>query len=339
MIKQIWIGYNLTLLLAILGLSSCATSSKNPTSSNLAYSRTQADQQEFGVSYIKNRGNQLSMVSHDVAIEVKLITPGFFGRALKVQVLNKSPHTNTVTLKFYESARKEFELADASVVVPANAIRNLEIEPPNDKRFTASTYAVFWWRPGNAPKQLAASYRIPFLDSTVIYICQSPDGPITTHKGYPEAIDMCVPVSTPVLAARDGLVIRMRNTSTEGGPDPKYADKANYVDVLHEDGTIAQYNHLLRNVTVSNGDIVKAGQKLGEVGLTGYTKGPHLHFQVFYYNRELERVLIDPVFYAKNGHPIPIHYGSRITTAGVQGTEKQSPRARQYKIPTVELVR
>ena len=66
----------------------------------------------------------------------------------------------------------------------------------------------------------------------------------------------------------------------KGGADlDKFADKANHVRILHEDGTMTVYAHLdLASVTVRRGARVTAGQRIARSGNTGFSTGPHLHF-------------------------------------------------------------
>jgi murein DD-endopeptidase MepM/ murein hydrolase activator NlpD len=53
----------------------------------------------------------------------------------------------------------------------------------------------------------------------------------------------------------------------------------NYVVVKHSEGVYTLYAHLSA-VTVSEGTSVSAGQQIGNVGSTGTSSGPHLHFEV-----------------------------------------------------------
>jgi murein DD-endopeptidase MepM/ murein hydrolase activator NlpD len=51
------------------------------------------------------------------------------------------------------------------------------------------------------------------------------------------------------------------------------------VDVDHDNGLSTRYAHL-SSVVVKEGDVVLKGQKVGAVGSTGRSTGPHLHFEV-----------------------------------------------------------
>jgi murein DD-endopeptidase MepM/ murein hydrolase activator NlpD len=96
------------------------------------------------------------------------------------------------------------------------------------------------------------------------------------------AIDIVMPVGTPILAVRDGVVMDVEEDFNRGGSDrDKYLDKANHVRILHEDGTMALYAHLdLASVTVRLGARIRAGQQIARSGNTGFSSGPHLHFAI-----------------------------------------------------------
>lgn len=106
------------------------------------------------------------------------------------------------------------------------------------------------------------------------------------------AVDFAVPEDTPVLAARDGVVMQVEARFSSGGPRPGDADRANFVRILHDDGSMALYAHLAPDgVRVRQGDRVRRGQHLGDSGNTGRSGGPHLHF-VVQANRGLRLVSI-----------------------------------------------
>ena len=52
-----------------------------------------------------------------------------------------------------------------------------------------------------------------------------------------------------------------------------------FIEVRHPNGMSTLYGHLSR-IDVANGDAVAPGQRIGLVGSTGYSTGPHLHFEV-----------------------------------------------------------
>lgn len=126
-------------------------------------------------------------------------------------------------------------------------------------------------------------YRLPLPSGTRYAVSQSFGGQFshTDRQNY-YAVDLGVAEGTPVVAARDGVVIQVERDFFESGTDrDRLASRANYVRVLHEDGTMALYAHLaFETVLVRPGDAVLAGQKLGEAGDIGFATGPHLHFVI-----------------------------------------------------------
>lgn len=96
------------------------------------------------------------------------------------------------------------------------------------------------------------------------------------------AVDLVVDQGTPVLAARDGVVMQVESSFDRNGLNKaKYADRANLIRVLHDDGSMGVYAHLKENgAYVRVGERVSVGQQIGASGNTGYSSGPHLHFAV-----------------------------------------------------------
>lgn len=87
----------------------------------------------------------------------------------------------------------------------------------------------------------------------------------TAHRG----IDIACSMYTPIYAADGGTVIFSGEKSSFGV----------YVVIQHENGVQTSYAHM--NCTlVSEGDKVYKGQQIGEIGMTGTTTGPHVHFEV-----------------------------------------------------------
>jgi murein DD-endopeptidase MepM/ murein hydrolase activator NlpD len=91
-------------------------------------------------------------------------------------------------------------------------------------------------------------------------------------------IDFAAHRGTPVHAAAGGRVIRAGRSGSGYG---------NWVVVAHRNGLQSIYAHL-SEVDVEAGDEVDAGDKVGEVGSTGRSTGPHLHFEVRRDNRAVD---------------------------------------------------
>ena len=125
-------------------------------------------------------------------------------------------------------------------------------------------------------------YTLPFKKGKSVKIMQSFGGKFSHFRKHSKyAIDFTLQIGDTVTAARDGLVVIVKEDSQEYGRTYDYADKGNKVIILHKDGTFANYVHLDYNgALVEVGDSVKVGQNIGISGLTGFTTKPHLHFVV-----------------------------------------------------------
>lgn len=93
--------------------------------------------------------------------------------------------------------------------------------------------------------------------------------PFTGRSAMHEGIDFNAPSGTPILAAGAGVVIFAGFNSSYG----------NQVDLDHGGGVVTRYAHASK-LLVKEGEIVKQGQKIAEVGSTGRSTGAHLHFEV-----------------------------------------------------------
>jgi murein DD-endopeptidase MepM/ murein hydrolase activator NlpD len=96
------------------------------------------------------------------------------------------------------------------------------------------------------------------------------------------AVDFAADIGTPVLAAREGVVMQVENDFAKAGLNrEKYGGRANFIRILHDDGTMALYAHLREEgALVRVGQRVRTGQQIGLSGNTGFTTGPHLHFVI-----------------------------------------------------------
>jgi septal ring factor EnvC (AmiA/AmiB activator) len=87
------------------------------------------------------------------------------------------------------------------------------------------------------------------------------------HNGHP-GIDISVPMGTQVVAAKSGVVI------SAGWNNGGYGN----LILIDTGGVVNAYAHLSA-IGVANGQTVSTGQPIGNVGSTGYSTGPHLHFE------------------------------------------------------------
>lgn len=97
-----------------------------------------------------------------------------------------------------------------------------------------------------------------------------------TPKGR-YAVDIAMPEGTPIVAARGGMVVKIKNEQSGRGNNPA----GNFVRIMHDDGTMGVYLHLMKgSVAVREGQRVESGTRIARSGNTGNSTGPHLHFVV-----------------------------------------------------------
>ena len=252
-----------------------------------------------------------------------------FDREPNGQVLfarNDGPAAVSVLLKLTaaENVATDTPMPAVAVVAPHSRRRLVRVSQENRRQGWRFQYG--WsWRLGDytATHNSYAAYRVPWMDGRAFRIGQAPGGRITTHDKpwNRHAIDVAMPEGTPILAARAGVVVEVAQDFSEGGKEESFANKANVVRVMHDDGTLAEYVHLMHGGSaVRAGDKVAAGKLIGYSGNTGFSSAPHLHFAVLRVVREGEsfQYLSEPfsfyvgrppeVFFPKTGMVVPAKY-------------------------------
>jgi len=105
--------------------------------------------------------------------------------------------------------------------------------------------------------------------------------PFTQRKEMHKGLDISTRLNTPIIAPADGIIIRTGWNGSFG----------KMISIRHGNGYITKYAHL-NKILVKKGQAVKRGDKLGLVGQTGRSTGPHLHYEV-----HLKGVPVNPLRY------------------------------------------
>ena len=188
------------------------------------------------------------------------------------------------TLESSENMRPDPPLP-RRLVVPAQVERVVtELHPiDQSKRSGASLACDAMIGDPNAHPAEGYRYASPFAPGTRFRLDQGFGGRYSHSDAENRyALDFGVPEGTPVLAARAGVVMQVEDDFRASGTDAaRFGDRANYVRVLHDDGSMALYAHLApASLLRRPGDRVVVGQLVGKSGNTGFSTGPHLHFSV-----------------------------------------------------------
>lgn len=123
-------------------------------------------------------------------------------------------------------------------------------------------------------------YALPFEEGKSYYMVQGYFGSFT-HKER-AALDFKMKRGSMICAARDGVVVRVKEDGDRGGLKRRLRAYGNYVIIQHADSSRAGYWHIKKDGALVNaGDTVKKGQPIALSGKTGYSAIPHLHFLVW----------------------------------------------------------
>jgi murein DD-endopeptidase MepM/ murein hydrolase activator NlpD len=219
-----------------------------------------------------------------------------------VQNLEASDVTATFDLQLHNLKGNEV-FPFTSTFPPKQTTEAFSLAPihaNSEWRYTLTNY--FTLGSHRARHDVHAVYALPFKPGESYKVSQAYDGSFS-HTG-PEkyAIDWKMPEGTPVLAARGGVVVALKDDSSAHGESRQFETAANYVLIRHSDGTIGNYAHLLKGgVKVKAGQAVQSGDVIALSGNTGFSSGPHLHFCVFKTRSGRERESIPVRFRTVNG--------------------------------------
>ena len=113
--------------------------------------------------------------------------------------------------------------------------------------------------------------------------------PITQRRKFHAGIDLAANRGTPVYSSGKGKVIFAAYS---------YGGYGNVVKVDHGDGYVSIYAHL-NKINVQKGQDIARGDQIGEVGSTGRSTGPHLHYEI-----QKDKKPINPVKYMWDDKPL-----------------------------------
>ena len=232
------------------------------------------------------------------------ITTAKYPDAVLIEARNTAAVPYTVLINFdllnmYPSAK----LPIRKVVEPGKKKVVLVRLTPNPGQQTSYRYEYHTYL-GNTlapPTGRGFVYQLPFEAGQQFRLMQGNNGSFS--HATKNAVDFSMPEGTGVCAARAGIVSQLKQDSNSGCPTRECAKQGNYITVFHDDGSYAKYVHLrLDGSLVQLGQRVAAGQPLGYSGNTGWSSGPHLHFEVDVPG-EPEAVSV-PVTFSIEGRPL-----------------------------------
>lgn len=167
-------------------------------------------------------------------------------------------------------------------------------------------------------------YALPYPAGSAFKVSQGYETSFTHNGSGRFAIDWEMPEGTPVLAARGGIVVKVKDDSARGGPSMCKDCYNNFVLIRHDDGTLGQYCHLQKGgCCVKPGQQVAVGEMIGRSGNTGFSTGPHLHFAVFKTRDGRERETL----------PVKFRTAEEPDATLVQGRSYQAPSQQQAAAP------
>lgn len=184
----------------------------------------------------------------------------------------------------YASLSDEFLAAEADEAAVREQIKKTETDYFNalaKEQAAAAAAAAAANKPSSGSNSSSSSssggassggFAFPLAYSTGVTCAYGPRvHPINGNKSFHYGVDLAAGMNTEIYATKSGTV-----TAATYGEANGY-----YVTINHGDGYSSIYAHMT-NYVVSAGDSVKQGQLIGYVGTTGWSTGPHLHFEILY---------------------------------------------------------
>jgi len=138
-------------------------------------------------------------------------------------------------------------------------------------------------------KKMMVPTQVPVSNASLGSIFGWRIDPITGQSALHTGLDFSAETGAPIFSAAGGVVVAQEYHSQYG----------NMIEIDHGNGLVSRYAHSSK-VFVKKGDLIKRGQKIAEVGTTGRSTGPHLHFEVL-----VQGVPQDPQKFLNAGRNVP----------------------------------
>ena len=222
-----------------------------------------------------------SLHAGPVAVHSEKIGDGRY--VLELENTKDYPVTITLELPALDNLSSQEPLPYTRTLLPNEKADAMTLTLMDPKKPGAWNYTYHWTSGAmDVTPDLSYEYRLPYAAGSGYTVIQGFGGTFS-HEGEDRyCVDWAMPEGTPVLAARAGRVMNVQSSFDGHGNRKDYFDKANYVRVLHSDGTVGVYIHLRKDgVVVKEGDMVEEGALIGYSGNVGFSSQPHLHFGVY----------------------------------------------------------
>ncbi|MGH7023950.1 MAG: peptidoglycan DD-metalloendopeptidase family protein [Caulobacteraceae bacterium] len=142
----------------------------------------------------------------------------------------------------------------------------------------AKSRALYWFQPaggqggwfdGNGSSTVRALLRTPVEGARISSTFGMREHPILGYTKMHEGVDFAAPIGTPIYAAGDGVILHAEMKALNG----------NYVEIQHDNGWLTYYLHMSAfGPGIAPGVRVHQGQEIGQIGTTGRSTGPHVHY-------------------------------------------------------------